>query len=178
MRELIVCADVTLDGFMTAPRHRLDFMVDDDELDQVFMGHLMPRADTSRRHLADGVADLLALGSPDREQPSPCRRGYSIRRPPHGLRRGLRSARRRSTYSHLHSRHSAGDGSTEGSDYRSCARHGFPPCLALWSTGRRSARFEYSPVGGTNKRGARGPPGCVSSGTNVTLMVSSRFVGS
>jgi hypothetical protein len=30
-------------------------------------------------------------------------------------------------------------------------------------------------AGGTNKRGARGPSGCVSSETNVTLMVSSRF---
>jgi hypothetical protein len=33
-------------------------------------------------------------------------------------------------------------------------------------------------AGGTDKRGARPPPGDVSSGTNVTRMVSSRFVGS
>ena len=39
------------------------------------------------------------------------------------------------------------------------------------------SRRGHEQAGGTNKRGARGPSGCVSSGTNVTLMVSSRFVG-
>ncbi len=33
MRELIVFADVTLDGFMAGPNNDLDFMVGIDELD-------------------------------------------------------------------------------------------------------------------------------------------------
>src|SRR5829696_3095 len=59
MRELIVFADVTLDGFMAEPDNDLDFMVGDDELDQAFMRELMPRADTSvvgRKAFVGGMA--------------------------------------------------------------------------------------------------------------------------
>jgi hypothetical protein len=44
---------------MTGPDNDLDFMVDDDELDQVFMGDLMPRADTiivGRKAFVGGMA--------------------------------------------------------------------------------------------------------------------------
>jgi hypothetical protein len=37
--------------------------------------------------------------------------------------------------------------------------------------------FALNPAGGTDKRGARSPSGDLRSGTNVTLMVNSRFVG-
>jgi dihydrofolate reductase len=59
MHEPIVCADVTLDGFMTGPDNDLDFMVDDDELDQVFMDELTPRADAivvGRKAFIGGMA--------------------------------------------------------------------------------------------------------------------------
>jgi RibD C-terminal domain len=59
MRELIVFADVTLDGFMAEPDNDLDFMVGDDELDQAFMRELMPRADTivvGRKAFVGGMA--------------------------------------------------------------------------------------------------------------------------
>jgi hypothetical protein len=58
MRELIVFADVTLDGFMAEPDNDSDFMVC-DELDQAFMRELMPRADTivvGRKALVGGMA--------------------------------------------------------------------------------------------------------------------------
>ncbi len=59
MRELIVFADVTLDGFMAGPDNDLDFIVDDDELDQDLMGKLMPRTDTiivGRKAFVGGMA--------------------------------------------------------------------------------------------------------------------------
>jgi RibD C-terminal domain len=59
MRELIVFADVTLDGFMAEPDNDLDCMVGDDELDQAFMRELMPRADTivvGRKAFVGGMA--------------------------------------------------------------------------------------------------------------------------
>jgi hypothetical protein len=58
MRELIVFADVTFDGFMAEPDNDSDFMVG-DELDQAFMGELMPRADTivvGRKAFVGGMA--------------------------------------------------------------------------------------------------------------------------
>jgi hypothetical protein len=42
MRELIVFADVTLDSFMAEPDNELDFMVGDEELDQVLCASSMP----------------------------------------------------------------------------------------------------------------------------------------
>jgi len=59
MRELIVFADVTLDGFTAEPDNDLDFMVGDDKLDQAFMRELMPRADTivvGRKAFVGGMA--------------------------------------------------------------------------------------------------------------------------
>ncbi len=47
MRDLIMSAAVTLDGFMAGPANDLDFMVIDEELDQTMMtDELAPRADT------------------------------------------------------------------------------------------------------------------------------------
>lgn len=47
MRDLILSAAVTLDGFMAGPANDLDFMVIDDELDQTMMTEeLTARADT------------------------------------------------------------------------------------------------------------------------------------
>lgn len=47
MRDLILAADVTLDGFMAGPANDLDFMVRDAEVDQTMMTEeLTARADT------------------------------------------------------------------------------------------------------------------------------------
>lgn len=47
MRDLILSAAVTLDGFMAGPANDLEFMVIDDELDQTMMTEeLAARADT------------------------------------------------------------------------------------------------------------------------------------
>ncbi|MGH2742832.1 MAG: dihydrofolate reductase family protein [Thermoleophilaceae bacterium] len=59
MRELVVFADVTLDGYMAGPDNDLDFMVSDDELDQDFMAELVSRADTivvGRKTFGGGMA--------------------------------------------------------------------------------------------------------------------------
>ena len=42
MRELIMLAYVTLDSFMAEPDNELDFMVGDEELDQVLCAGSMP----------------------------------------------------------------------------------------------------------------------------------------
>jgi dihydrofolate reductase len=46
MRDLILFASVTVDGFMAGPDNDLGFMVPDDELDETVNGELMPKADT------------------------------------------------------------------------------------------------------------------------------------
>jgi hypothetical protein len=46
MRDLILSASVTVDGFMAGPDNDLGFMVPDDELDETVNGELMPKADT------------------------------------------------------------------------------------------------------------------------------------
>lgn len=45
MRSLIVYTDVTIDGFMAGPHNDLDFIIDDDELNDEFTGQLRAVAD-------------------------------------------------------------------------------------------------------------------------------------
>lgn len=46
MRDLILFASTTVDGFMAGPDNDLGFVVPDGELDETITGELMPRGDT------------------------------------------------------------------------------------------------------------------------------------
>jgi dihydrofolate reductase len=46
MRRVILFVDTTLDGFMGGPAGELDWMVQDDEVDKDFTGHLRETVDT------------------------------------------------------------------------------------------------------------------------------------